>query len=162
MSLNLVVHEWNSNSGMWSLFKEWFATHFLSDSPSFDFDNLAHMWLMPINTTARGQTPGDKGPLFLTTGKRKNAASLKLILPIRPVKHAYPKKNTTSIFQHPMGSATALIVLLKVCHIFLIIFTRIHVRGCSRGYGNANLCRGNMSDAFSWGKPRLALTNLSN
>lgn len=45
-----------------------FRSGFLRNSPSLDFDNLAHMWLMPINTTARGQTPGDIGPFFLTTG----------------------------------------------------------------------------------------------
>ncbi len=57
-------------------------------------------------------------------------APLKLLLPIRPVKHAYQKTNTTSVSPHPMGSAKELIVLtlLKVCHIFLIIFTQIHVR----------------------------------
>lgn len=53
MSLNLVAHEWNSNSGMSSLFSEPPATLYLSlspflsvslslpgDSPSFAFDSV--------------------------------------------------------------------------------------------------------------------------
>lgn len=82
------------------------------DSPSFAFDNVAHMWLMPINITARGQTPGDRGGVLTTTSpmpaqEKKTQVSLllTLILPIRPVKHAQAKTNTTSISGLPVGSA---------------------------------------------------------
>lgn len=88
------------------------------DSPSFAFDNVAHMWLMPINITARGQTPGDRGggggsdhhQPDACTGKKKKkkmqvSLPLTLIFPIRPVKHAQPKTNTTSISGLPVGSA---------------------------------------------------------
>lgn len=68
MSLDLVLHEWNSNSGMCRLFQERSATRFLSRSPSFDFDDVARTWL--INTTARGQTPADKGLSFCVHGTR--------------------------------------------------------------------------------------------
>lgn len=55
-------------------------------------------------------------------------ASLKLISPIRPVKHAYT--NTASISARPLGPLVALLVLtlLKVCHVFLIISTGAHAR----------------------------------
>lgn len=108
------------------------------------------MWLMPINTTARGQTPGDEGLLFLTTGsmegeKKASTAALKLVLPIRCVKHKKTQRKTR-IYQRPTGVAKALIVLtlLKVCHTFLIIFTRIHVRAAP------NVLLPNVSHRFSW------------
>lgn len=89
---------------------------------------------MPINTTAKRTDTRRQWGSFsdhrLSAQEKAGVASLKLIVPIRPVKHAYPKTNTTSTYQRPMGSAKAPLVLtlLKVCHIFLIIFTRIHVR----------------------------------
>lgn len=97
---------------------------------------------MPINTTARGQTPGDEGLLFLTTGSMEGE---KLVLPIRCVKHKKPQRKT-QIYQRPTGVAKALIVLtlLKVCHTFLIIFTRIHVRAAP------NVLLPNVSHRFSW------------
>lgn len=55
-------------------------------------------------------------------------ASLKLVSPITPVKHAYT--NTASISARPPGPLVALLVLtlLKVCHVFLIVSTGAHAR----------------------------------
>lgn len=79
MSLNLVAHEWNSNSGMSSLFSEPPATLYLSLSLSISLSlslslssgatllhlpliaSLSQLRLRPINIAARGQTPGDQG-----------------------------------------------------------------------------------------------------
>lgn len=63
------------------------------------------------------------------------------------------KTNTTSICRHPVGSAKARLVLtlLKVCHIFLIIFYWNSCKDGSHGSANVNLWRGNVSDVFSWG-----------
>lgn len=78
MSLNLVAHEWNSNSGMSSLFSEPSATLYLSLSLSISLSlslslfratllhlplimSLSQLRLRPINIAARGQTPGDQG-----------------------------------------------------------------------------------------------------
>lgn len=148
----------------------WCGACFRSGSPHIFSVTLLHltlitslMWLKPINTTARGQTPRDqRGSLFLTIGsmqwEKAGIASLKNILPIRPVKRLYPKTNRTSLCQHPMGSIKALpvLTLLKVCHLFLIIFSRIYA---PLGIW---VWRRTVPDAFFQGKLRLALTNLSN
>lgn len=77
--------------------------------------------------------------------QKASTAALKLVLPIRCFKH---KKNQrkTRIYQRPTGVAKALIVLtlLKVCHTFLIIFTRFHVRAAP------NVLLPNVSHRFSW------------
>lgn len=103
--------------GCGASFRSGFATHFLRRSPSFDFDNLAHMWLMPINTTARGQTPGDRGGLLfsdhrLTAQREAGPVAPPARLSNQTCQTRKPKKtNTTSIYQqHPAGSAKALIV----------------------------------------------------
>ena len=97
----------------------------------------------------------------LNAREEAGIASLKLILPIRPVKHAHPKTNTTPIYQHPVGSAKALIVLtlLKVCHIFLIIFTRIHVRVAPMGMG-MRTCGEEMCQMHFPGKTKVSLNEL--
>ena len=146
------------------------AASFRSGSPHIFSAALLHLTLIIMLTC--GSCPltlqredGHQGPLVLTTGsmhreKIKLALRpLKLILPIKPVKHA--KKNTTSISQHPMGSAIALIVLtlLKVCHIFLIIFTRIHGRAVPLGVGMRTR-GGEMCHMHFPGKTKVSLNEL--
>lgn len=93
---------------------------------------------------------------FLTTGslhrEKQALPPLQLVSAIRPVKHAYPKRQTQlqSISSILRDLQKRLLFLLKVCHIFLIIFTGIHGRADPTGCGNANSWRGNVSDAFPW------------
>lgn len=110
-----------------------FRTHFLSDSPSSDFDSLAHMWLLPINTAARGQTRGRR---LLTT-----ASTLGFLISVRPVK----EKQIQSI--RPEGAADCSNTTLSMS-VLLMVFSPIPVRGCS----HANLCGRNVSEASSWEK----------
>lgn len=151
---------------------------FRSGSPHIFSATLLHSTLIISHTCGscpltlqredRHQETEGRPLFFLTTGsmlrRREGIAaappSLKLILPIRPVKRAHPEKNTTSIYQHPEGAENALIVLtlLKACHIFLIIYTRIHVRAAPVGMAMQRKC----VRCIFLGKPRLALTNLSN
>lgn len=60
-----------------------------------------------------------------------------------------------------MGSGKALIVLtlLKVCHIFLIIFTRIHVRAVPLGVG-MRTWREEMCQMHFPGKTKVSLNEL--
>lgn len=104
---------------------------FRSGRPRVSSAALLHltliMWLMPINTTETGWTARDKGlPFCVRAPRDMGVASLQLIPPIQPVKHAHT--NISSASPHPLGSLIALLVLtlLKVCHIFLIIFTGTH------------------------------------
>lgn len=141
---------------------------FFGQSPSFDFNNLLHMWLTPISTTARGQTSGDLGPLFWpgtgnaweTQASLPSSSSYQLDLSNT---HA-ERKTQTSISPHPMGSAKPLIVLtlLKVCHIFLIIFARIHARAVPKGVGMWTCGERKCVRCIFLGKGRLASANLSN
>lgn len=77
-------------------------SHFLSACPSFDFDNPAHMWLMPINSAAPGHRGGTGAspPDHRPTSKWL-CISLKLILPIRAVKHTEPPQHN---FNSSVGS----------------------------------------------------------
>lgn len=60
-----------------------------------------------------------------------------------------------------MGSTKALIVLtlLKVCHIFLIIFTIIHVRAVPMGVG-MRTCGEEMCQMRFLGKTKVSLNEL--
>lgn len=60
-----------------------------------------------------------------------------------------------------MGSAKALIVLtlLKVCHIFLIIFTRIHIRAVPMGMG-MRTCGEEICQMHFPGKTKVSLNEL--
>lgn len=146
---------------------------FRSGSPQIFSASLLHLTLVisltcgscPLTLQQEDRHQETRGPRFLTTGSmhRKEPAllPLKLILPIRPVKRAFPKTNTTSISRHPMGSAKELIVLtlLKVCHIFLIIFTRIHARVAPMGTGMRTLGE-EMCQMHFPGKTKVSLNEL--
>lgn len=104
---------------------------------------------MPINTTARGQTPGDEGLLFLTTGSMEGEKKQALLpssssyqLDVSNTKKPKEKHESISVLRELQKHL--LLTLLKVCHTFLIIFTRIHVRAAP------NVLLPNVSHRFSW------------
>lgn len=124
------------------------------DSPSFAFDNVAHMWLMPINITARGQTPGDRRgwgsdhhqPDACTEREEKKKkrrcrfpshSSSQLDLSNT---HNQRQTQLQSVgFLWDQQKAPLVLTLLKVCHIILIISYLNSCKSWSRGGAHVNL-----------------------
>lgn len=104
---------------------------------------FTHMWLRPINTTARGQTPGDdERALFFYHRLNECISSFKLILPIRLLILVYQKKETQVKAMCLLKDYWKYILYIQ----YWIIFTSVHLKGCSF----TNYCEGNMSDVYSW------------
>jgi len=127
---------------------------FRSGSPHIFSAALLHLTLIvsltcdscPLTLQREDRHQETRGPLFLTTGSTRtlppSSSSCQLDL-----SYMYSQRKTQIQSIRPAGAAEAPIVvaLLKVCHIFLIIFPTIPVRGCS----HVNLCIENVSVAFS-------------
>lgn len=109
---------------------------FRSRSPHIFSATLLHLTLIisltcgscPLTLQREDRHQETRGPLFLTTGfnargRRKSRHSLKLVVPIRHVKYAYPNGScrSTRCFKP------------KVCHMFLIVPTGLFVRAAPIG-----------------------------
>lgn len=133
------------------------------DSPSFVFDNVAHMWLMPINITARGQTPGDRRgggfwppPAWCLHREKKKKRRCRFLshsssqLDLSNTHNQRQTQLQSVGFLWDQQKAPLVLTLLKVCHIILIISYLNSCKSWSRGGTHVNLWGGNVSHAFPW------------